>query len=168
MKIKNKISIKFISIIPALFSIAFSTQVHAYSEMQLNASGVFFPQENLNNDEFNLFGGWSARGEIMTNTGFSFGLGHTWSEGYRFIDARELYWFSEHMFGFYTGLSEHIQYYNKSGFGGGVTLGYAMPLTYYVNLNVEAEAGYGSQRFYRSIYDPFYFIASAGISVNVY
>jgi len=66
-----------------------------------------------------------------------------------------------------AGLAEHLQYFNNMGFGAGINIGYSLPLTYYVNLNLDGEVGYGSARFYRSIYDPFYFTMSAGISINV-
>ena len=164
----NIITKKCLSICALFSGILFVNQnASAYSEAQISAEGVFFPKENLDSDQFSPFAGWSIRADIMNNVGFSFGIGHTYSEGYRFVDAREIYWPNEHMFGFYGGLSEHLQYFNNMGFGAGIALGYSLPLTYYVNLNIEGEGGYGSSKFYRSIYDPFYFVVSAGISINV-
>ncbi|APJ05284.1 hypothetical protein [Silvanigrella aquatica] len=147
--------------------LVFNQNSFAYSEAQIGAYGVFFPQQNLDNDTFNPFGGWSVKADIMNNSGFSFGLGHTWSPGYRWVDIRETYWFQEHMYGIYLGLEQHIQYFNNTGFGIGLNLGYMIPLTYYINFNIDGEAGYGSNKFYRSIYDPFYFNVSAGFSINI-
>ncbi len=159
---------KFVSILATISSVFLLNQTaSAYSEMQLSADGILFPTQDLKKDQFYLFGGWSIKADIMNNVGFSFGLSHTYSEGYRWVDARELYWTSEHMFGFYAGLAEHLQYFNNMGFGAGINLGYSLPLTYYVNLNFEGEVGYGSVKFYRSIYDPFYFTVSAGLSINI-
>lgn len=146
----------------------FSRTANAYSEMQLGADGILFLKKNPDTEQIKPFGGWSIRADIMNNVGFSFGISHTYSEGYRFFDARELYWTNAHMFGFYGGLSQHFQYFNSMEFGAGINLGYSLPLTYYINLNLESEAGYGSVKFYRSIYDPFYFILSAGISINIF
>lgn len=159
---------KLVSILATFSSVFLFTQTaDAYSEMQLSADGILFPKQNLDTDQFKPFGGWSIRSDIMNNVGFSFGISHTYSEGYRWVDVRELYWTNEHMFGFYAGLAQHLQYFNNIGFGAGINLGYSLPLTYYINLNLEGEVGYGSTKFYRSIYDQFYFTLIAGISINI-
>ena len=164
----NIFSKKILSILAIYSSISFFSQrASAYSEIQLSANGIFFPKQNLDTDQFNYFGGWSIRADIMNNVGISFGISHTYSEGYRWVDARELYWTNGHMFGFYGGLAEHLQYFNNTGFGVGLNLGYSLPLTYYVNLDFEGEVGFGTVKFYRSLYDPFYSSISAGISVNI-
>lgn len=160
-------NIKNISKIVALFIFSLSRYANAYSEAQLSIDGVFFPKQDVKNDTFNPFAGVSAKAEIMNNVGLSFGLGHTWSVNYSWVDARELYWINQHMYGFYFGLAEHLQYQYDAGFGAGLNLGYTLPLTYYINSNLDGEAGYGSSKFYKSIYDPFYFTISLGLSINL-
>jgi hypothetical protein len=156
----------YLSLLP-LICFFNSNNSFAYSEAQISAFGVLFPKQNLDTDTFNPFAGFLVRTEIMNNVGFSLSLSHTWSPNYSMVDSRQGYYFNEHMNGFFLGVQEHFQYSNDVGFGGGLNIAYTLPLTYYINFNLEGEAGYGSKNFFRSIYDPFYFLVLAGLSINI-
>lgn len=145
----------------------YNNQSYAYSEAQISAMGVLLTKQDLDTDTFKPAGGVLTRIEIMNNIGLSLSISHTWSKDYSMVDSRQGYYFNEHMNGFFIGIQEHFQYYNNVGFGGGLNIGYTLPLTYYVNFNIEGEAGYGSKNFFRSIYDPFYFFVLAGLSINI-
>ena len=147
--------------------INFSEKALAYSEMSLSTSAVFFPMNDMDSGNFSPFWGGNIKADIMNNVGFSFGIGHTWANGYQWADLRTLYWFNQHLEGFYFGLAGHIQYFNNFGVGGGFNLGYSLPLTYYLNFNLDSEAGYGSNKFWRAAYDPIYYNFSVGFSVNI-
>ena len=140
---------------------------YAYTEGLITASGEFFPQTDLGSGDFTPFYGFSIKADLMNNTGWDFGLGSTWAaNNHQMFDMRGMYWFSNHMTGVYFGIDTHAQYLPKFGIGGGLILGNSLPLTEYISFDVNAEAGYGSSQFYRTAYDPFYYIISAGLSIS--
>ena len=140
---------------------------YAYTEGLITASGDFFPQTDLGSGDFSPFYGFSIKADVMNNTGWNFGLGSTWAaNNHQLIDMRGMYWFSNHMTGVYFGIDTHAQYLPKFGVGGGFILGNSLPLTEYISFDVNAEAGYGSSQFYRTAYDPFYYIISSGLSIS--
>ena len=167
MRFKVKIIVYKFILFSSLTICSFSERANAYSEAILSSSGVFFPMNDVDTGNFSPFWGFNIKADIMNNVGFSFGIGHTFSADYKWADIRTLYWFNEHIDGFYFGLAGHIQYYNDFGVGGGMNFGYSIPLTYYINFNLDGEAGYGSNKFWRAAYDPFYYTASVGFSINL-
>ena len=163
-KLKHKLKIGFLSL--GFFALISSQNSYAYTEGLITASGDFFPQMDLGSGEFMPFYGFSIKGDLMNNMGFDFGLGSTWANGYQLFDMRGMYWFDQHMTGFYLGVDTHAQYFPKFGIGGGLILGHNLPLTEYISFDTSVEGGYGSEQFYRTGYDPFYYIISAGLSIS--
>lgn len=160
----NKFMTVFLLIQSSIFGTNFA---YAYSEIQLKASEVILPRQDESTSQFLLLGGASFGAEMMNSDGLSLGIGTTWSRSYRWVDLTEHYWFNQHMNGLYVGLSQHLQYFKNTGFGAGVNIGYSLPLTYYFNLNLEAEAGYSASKFFKVTEDPFYGAVSVGIAWNI-
>ena len=149
-------------------SLFLGQKAFSYTEGLVTASGVFFPENDSNSGSINPFYGWNVKADVMNNNGFDFGLGHTWSAGYRWVDLRTIYWWEQRQYGFYFGIQAHIQYYLGFGTGAGFNFGYSLPLTEYINATFDGDVGYGSSSFWRAPSDPFYYTASAGLSVSLW
>ena len=145
---------------------SFSGNSYAYTEGLITAEADMLPKSDLDNGDFKPIYGGSIKADVMNNLGIDFGLGATWANGYQFIDGRIMYWFSGHMTDFYLGISSHAQYFPQFGIGGGLVLGESLQLTEYVNFDVNAEAGYGSNKFFSSGNGAFYVMISSGLSFS--
>lgn len=164
-----KILLKKLLIIFGSYIFLSAQTAQAYSEGMLGVSGALFPKTTLSGEKIKIIGGLNIKADFMNNSGYSLGIGHTsLARKYHCVDMRALHWWNEHLNGFYFGLAGHLQHTPVIGVGAGVNIGYVIPLTYYFNFFIDAEAGCGSSKFVRAGYDPIYYIGSIGLSFNIF